>query len=394
MLPYLAKYLTGLWGPFRLLESHLVLSGIGTVLAAFLTWYLLPRTWHWLPRDRGRENAQEAAKAVGKPTGSGIIHTVIFVVVAVLVIPWGHPFFWNFMLAAISLALCSLFGYLDDRSQASWGRTKKGLLDLAVALLAALATYRGPVFHEIWVPFYKNATLGPAEPTLVFWLHLLISVSVLWICINTVNCSDGIDGLAGSLSLFGLFSMGVFLFGIVGHLKIAAYLQVPHNPSGAVWAIMLFTAIGALAGYLWHNAYPSAVLMGDGGSRFLGMLLGLSVIASGNPFMVLVAAPVLFINGGAGLLKIGMLKVLKRLGYNTKPPLRNFEQVRNPANFADAAEEAQQIALVRLLHTVRCPLHDHCRKKLGWSGMQVVMRFMLVQAFLTPVLLLILLKIR
>jgi phospho-N-acetylmuramoyl-pentapeptide-transferase len=148
---------------------------------------------------------------------------------------------------------------------------------------------------------------------------------------------------------------------------------------------LVFSAAGALAGYLWHNAEPSRMLMGDAGSRYLGLLLGIAVLVSGNPFLVLVVAPVVLLNGGTGLAKLALLRVFRRLGFETSQP---------PANGVGGAKGRGPLAIVRLLHKVRFPLHDHCRKSLGWSNAQVLMRFLLLQAFLTPLLLIFLLKIR
>jgi phospho-N-acetylmuramoyl-pentapeptide-transferase len=127
------------------------------------------------------------------------------------------------------------------------------------------------------------------------------------------------------------------------------------------------------------------MLMGDAGSRYLGLLLGIAVLVSGNPFLVLVVAPVALLNGGTGLAKLALLRVFRRLGFETSPL---------SADGVGGAKGRGPLAMARLLHKVRFPLHDHCRKNLGWSNGQVLMRFALLQAFLTPLLLILLLKIR
>jgi len=143
-------------------------------------------------------------------------------------------------------------------------------------------------------------------------------------------------------------------------VDISRYLLVPHYPEGADWALMSFAMVGSLAGYLWHNAYPSAVLMGDAGSRPIGFLLGMLVLAGGNPFLILVVAGVVLVNGATGLLKVALLRFFK----------------------------------VGIFRSVRYPLHDHVRQKNGWSSPQVLVRFMLLQAVVTPILLVMLFKVR
>jgi len=89
------------------------------------------------------------------------------------------------------------------------------------------------------------------------------------------------------------------------------------------------------------------------------------------------------VNGGTGLLKLIFLRMLRRIGFDVRPP-----------HTLKDGEAAGQHVIIRALHSVRFPFHDHCRKNLGWSNAQVLMRFTLLQAFLTPILFVILIKIR
>ena len=183
---------------------------------------------------------------------------------------------------------------------------------------------------------------------------------ILWISINTTNCTDGVDGLSGTLILLALVSLGIVFYFVLGHVKVAAYLLVPNITTGAKWAVMVFTLCGVLTGYLWHNAYPSKVLMGDAGSRALGFFIGVLVIISRNPFILLMTSGVILINGGTGILKVVMLRFFK----------------------------------IRIFKNIRFPLHDHMKKNLQWSPTQVLIRFVIVQILITIVILGILFKIR
>ena len=97
MLPFLAPYLTKIWGPFRLLESYIVLICLGSTCAALLSWLLLPRLWHLLPRDQGKPFVKDSKEAKGKPTGAGSILVVIVTIILALVLPptWRH---WSLVL--------------------------------------------------------------------------------------------------------------------------------------------------------------------------------------------------------------------------------------------------------------------------------------------------------
>jgi phospho-N-acetylmuramoyl-pentapeptide-transferase len=124
--------------------------------------------------------------------------------------------------------------------------------------------------------------------------------------------------------------------------------------------LIAFVMMGCLAGYLWYNAYPSAVLMGDAGSRPVGFTMGLLVMASGNPFLIFVVTGVVLVNGATGLLKVALLRFFK----------------------------------IGIFKKVRYPLHDHVRHNGDWSNTQVLVRFMLLQAIITPLLLVFLFKVR
>lgn len=388
MFPFLAQKLLTFWGPFRLLNSRLVLIMLGAFGCALLTWLLLPRLWDYMPHDRGKAFVKGSEKAKGKPTGAGFLTTLFFVFVAFFVM----PFYGEYILIDLCLFAIMLTGYLDDRSAADWGQLKKGLLDLGISLLASwvIAHWQGT---SIWLPFVKGSLPGGAI-ALPLWAFVIGGAALLWIMINVVNCSDGVDGVAGSLALYGLAAMAFLLYAFMGHEGVAQYLLLPHIQNGASWAILLSTAIGGLAAYLWYNASPSQVLMGDAGSRFYGLLLGIAVLVSGNPFFFLVAAPILFVNGGAGLLKLILLRTLKKFGWDTRPPLSSVVNPIHPENFASEEDAAKQHALVRFLHRYRFPVHDHCRKNLGWSDAQVLIRFMLLQTLLMPLFALIMIKLR
>lgn len=348
MLYLLGEWLQTLYGPFRLFTSSFFLAGVGTALAALLTWWLLPRFWDKLPRDRGRAHAVNAAQSKGKPVGAGALFIPIFMLFVLLFVP-PVPRIWE---SLVCVALATAVGFLDDKS-GGWSEYKLAAADLGVAFLASLILCQfEPV--RVWLPFIKEALDVPP------WLYVPFSTGLIWVSINATNCTDGVDGLSGSLSGLAFLYMGIVLYAVVGHVEIAKYLLVPHIQDGSAWGIFAFLMVGCLGGYLWHNAAPSAVLMGDAGSRPLGLLLGVLVMASGNPFLILIVAGVVLVNGATGLVKVALLRFFK----------------------------------IGIFKSIRFPLHDHVRHVHGWSNTHVFVRFLLMQALITPMLLLFLLKIR
>ena len=341
MLYYLASVLQRFFGPFRLLQSYAVLITVSLYAGFFITVFLLPKTYRFLPKDRGREFTINAEAAVGKPTGAGVIFISIFALLSFILVPLDV----TQIVMMVFTVLVMLTGYLDDRATRSWGEYFKGALDLALSLAASLALFylyfKGTIFY--WLPF--NSAQIAVHPA----VFLTVSTLILWVSINTTNCTDGVDGLSGTLVLLALVSLGIIFYFILGHSKISAYLLVPHLLDGAQWAVIIFALSGVLMGYLWHNAFPSKVLMGDAGSRALGFFIGICVIIAGNPFLLLMTSGMIMINGGTGLLKVALLRFFK----------------------------------IRILHSIRFPLHDHMRKNRSWSPTQVLLKFMIMQVLIT-----------
>lgn len=348
MLPWLGELLIPFFGPFRLLTSYLFMASMGTALAALATWALLPRLWNRLPRDGVRAFAVDAEHSRGKPVGAGLIFITIFIAVCLLVLPFR---LCNLEILAC-MALAMGVGFLDDKL-GGLSELQLGVADLVIAFLGALAfSELAPV--TVWLPLIKTTlSLSP-------WVFVPLATALIWLCINAANCTDGVDGLSGSLATLAFIYLGGILYVIVGHQDISRYLLVPHYPDGANWGVMAFVMVGCLAGYLWHNAHPSAVLMGDAGSRPMGFLIGLLVLATGNPFVVAVVAFMVLVDGATGLLKVALLRFFK----------------------------------IGIFRNVRYPLHDHVRKELGWSNTQVLVRFVLLQSIITPILLVLLFKVR
>ena len=373
MLHLLSPYLESFWGPFRLLRSHALLLAGGTFLSAFTVVFLLPRLWPLLPRDRGKAIlGKDGMKSAGKPTGAGLWVTLLVLPAALLAVPPSGP-----VLGLVGcLYAAMLSGYFDDRAETPWGQLKKGLLDAVVCLGAAYFVWSA-MGGAVWLPFVKGAW------TLPCWAYVPGMGFLLFVTMNATNCSDGVDGLAGSLSLISLVALAAFLYGVIGYRPMADYLLVPHNYLAVRWAILLMTAAGGFAGYLWWNAEPSKVLMGDAGSRFLGLLLGAGVLVTGNPALLLAFAPVVLVNGGGGMVKILLLRFFRKCGMEVRPPSVLPPEALGRRNI-----------VVRALQCVRFPLHDHCKKELKWSNAQVLMRFMLLQAFLMPLLFVLFVKIR
>lgn len=348
MLNWIYTTLGDAWGPLRLFNSFFFLSAIGFASCALLTWTLLPRLWSMLPTDRGRAFAVNADQSVGKPVSAGLIFVTIFCVASMVFVPLtAKP------LLTVPLMLAALIvGYLDDR-RGGFSEYQLAIMDAAVALGAALVIH-GLAPATIWLPGWKDTiTLAP-------WIAIPVAAGIIWLSINATNCSDGVDGVSGSLSATAIMLLGALLYAVIGNEVVASHLRIPVNRDGASWAIMAFLMVGCIAGYLWYNAPPSQVLMGDAGSRPIGLLIGMLVVATNNPLFLLLVGSMLLLNGATGLVKVALLRFFG----------------------------------LKVLSKVRFPLHDHCRKELGWSNSQVLVRFMLLHLGISALLVILALKVR
>lgn len=348
MLNWIYVALGQVWGPLRLFDSFFFLAATGFAATALATGFSLPRLWGRLPTDKGRAFAVDAEKSLGKPVSAGLIFVSIFCLAAVLFMPLtARPLLViPFILAAM------VVGHLDDK-RGGFSEYQLAVMDLVIAVGAAMVIY-GFRQTTIWLP-------GLTEPLILSpFLALPLATGVIWLAINATNCSDGVDGLSGSLAATAMMLLGALLYAVLGNDLVAAHLRIPFIPDGAYWAVMAFLMVGSIAGYLWYNAPPSQVLMGDAGSRPIGLMIGMLVVATHNPMFLVLVGSMLLLNGATGLVKVALMRFLG----------------------------------VKVLNGVRFPLHDHCRKELGWSNSQVLVRFMLLHLGLSALLVVLALKVR
>ncbi len=286
------------------------------------TLILLITVSKFLPKDGGRAFAVEGAKSAGKPRGAGIIFISVFVTISALFCPMSNEFGFYLLLVMVAM----MTGFLDDASKSPWGEYLKGALDLVVAILVTL------VFL-----FNNTSDLGLGLfgvsfhiPKVVFGI---LSTALIWMSINVTNCSDGVDGLSGCVSSVTL----------MGYFAVFSKLGVSEE-----FSPMILVLLSSIAAYLWFNATPSHLMMGDAGSRAIGLFIAITALKSGAPILYLLMALVLILDGGLGLLKVFLLRFLK----------------------------------IHILKNVRTPLHDQVRKVNGWSNTQCVFRFTIIQAFI------------
>ena len=304
-----------------------VCMAIGALFTFAITFFFINKFMDKLPADEGRDFAVEGKLSKGKPRGAGFIFVLCFILGVLL---FGSLFkMATGYMAEILIYLLLIFvemitGFLDDKADKPWGRVKKGLFDLGVSILLAI-TY-----------IYSNGTtinFLTYELNLPVWLMAVVIIFMCFLSINVTNCADGVDGLSSTLVITTLIS---FLIADVTFRQM----------HGFRYLLVFFVA--ALLGYLWYNAGPSILMMGDAGSRAMGIFIWITALKSGHMFLFIPFALVIILDGGYGLFKILVIKITKKKDFMSK---------------------------------LRAPLHDHVRKNLtvNWANNQCVTRFFIIQ---------------
>lgn len=275
-----------------------------------------------LPRDAGRAYAINGSKSVGKPRGAGMIFILTFTVTCALFVNLSA----ELIIYLILVLAAMLSGYLDDSASSPWGNLKKGLIDLAISVMATVTYlhYNPNTFDLAF--FGKTVTLNPI-------IYAILIIILIWVSINVTNCSDGVDGLCGTLSVVTLASVYV--------------LFKSFNIESAYRHTVLIMIV-CILGYLWFNASPSKLLMGDAGSRAIGIFIAFTFLKLHAPLLYIPMALVIILDGGLGLIKVSFMRFLH----------------------------------INLMKNLRTPIHDHMRKNKDWSDTQVVFRFTIVQIIL------------
>ena len=177
-------------------EFHSLLALAGIIFAFGVTVAATAKLQGALPKDHGREYAYDGAKSAGKPRGAGIIFVLAFAGAAALFAPMDA----ERIIYLILIVICMMTGFLDDASEKPWGELRKGFLDLCVAALTAM-TFLKYNPKTIELAFFQVQLAIPA------WLYALLIVILVWVSVNVTNCSDGVDGLSGTLTIISIMTI-------------------------------------------------------------------------------------------------------------------------------------------------------------------------------------------
>ena len=309
------------------------------------------------------------------PTMGGLI---ILAATFVPVLLWARLSNRYVLLAVAVTAWMGMIGFLDDYlklKQKREGKKNEGLVErykLAGQITCGLGL-------GVILLLFPVSTLPGASTTLPFFKYILVVPAVAWAAwmyipwvtfiltgfSNAVNLTDGLDGLAAGLMAIAVLTLGLFAY-VAGRVDTSAYLQIFYMRGAGELTVFCAAVVGACIGFLWYNAHPAQVFMGDTGALALGGALGSIAILLKSEFLLLIVGAVFVAETVSVILQRSVFKYRKkRFGL----------------------EYAQQHRVFK-----RAPLHHHFELS-GWPETQVVIRFWII-GILCAILALSTLKLR
>lgn len=329
----LYKLLYGLheyYFPFNVFRYITFRSALAALTALLFTLWLGPRIIEWLRslsltqtiRDDGPERHKSKQ---GTPTMGGIM---IIGSTAAGVLLWGELSNIYVLVMLGSLLLFGGIGLWDDWIKVSMknpkgmrSRTKFALqigCALGIGLFLLYFNPSDPYPEMLSVPFFKKWLIN------LGWFYLPFIVLVIVGSSNAVNLTDGMDGLAIGLVAIATLANGALVY-ISGHKGLAQYLQVLFLPNTGELAVFCGAMFGAALGFLWYNAHPADVFMGDVGSLGLGGALGTLAVISKHEIVLAVVGGVFVAETLSVMIQVGSYKLTGKRVFRMAPLHHHFE---------------------------------------------------------------------
>ena len=333
-------------------------AAVTALLVAFIVGPAIIRRLSAMAQQVVREGTPDTHKAKGTtPTMGGLI---ILAAVFIATLLWGrltNAYVWLALLVTLWMGG---IGFLDDYlklKQKREGKKNEGLVEryklagqVSIGVLLGLILWLAPPSQlpgaSTTLPFFKYVLVVPAAAWLA-WLYVPWVAFILTGTSNAVNLADGLDGLAAGLSAIALSVFVLFAY-VMGRVDTSAYLQLYYLRGAGELAIYCIALVSACIGFLWFNAHPAQVFMGDTGALALGGAIGAVAL-------LLKSELILAIVGGVFAAETVSV-ILQRVAFKYRK--RKY-----------GLEYAQQHRIFK-----RAPLHHHFELS-GWTETQVVFRF-------------------
>lgn len=333
------------------LFRYITFRGGGALMTSLIICFIIgPRLIRWLRRKQGegqpiRDDGPEThLLKKGTPTMGGLMMLIAVIISTVLWMDLTNGYTWIVLLVVTGFGL---IGFADDYLKLTKRNTKgvPGKLRLLIQFILAglavggiMALEPSNLSNGLAVPLFKDFLLDLGSFFIIFGMLVIVGSS------NAVNLTDGLDGLATVPVMIVAMSFAIISY-LVGHFKFADYLQLHHVPGSGELAIFCAALGGACLGFLWFNAPPAQVFMGDTGSLALGSALGSVAVITKHELVLAIIG---------GLFVVETVSVIIQV-----------------ASFKLTGKRVFKMA----------PLHHHF-EKLGWSEPTVVIRFWIIACIL------------
>jgi phospho-N-acetylmuramoyl-pentapeptide-transferase len=348
--------------PFRLINYISLRAGAAAVTALLMAFIVGPAIIRRLRamsmHQVVREGTPETHKVKGAtPTMGGLI---ILAAIVVAVLLWGRLTNAYVLLALLVTLWMGGIGFLDDYlklKQRREGKKNEGLVEryklagqISIGVIFGLILWLTPPSQlpgaSTTLPFFKYMLIVPAATWLSFiyvpWVAFILTAAS-----NAVNLTDGLDGLAAGLAAIALSVFVLFAY-VMGRIDTSAYLQLYYLRGAGELAVFCTAVVSACIGFLWFNAHPAQVIMGDTGALALGGAIGAVAILLKQELILPIVGGVFVVETLSVILQRSVFKFRKR---------------------KYGLEYAQQHRVFK-----RAPLHHHFELS-GWTETQVVFRF-------------------
>jgi phospho-N-acetylmuramoyl-pentapeptide-transferase len=262
----------------------------------------------------------------GTPTMGGILLIGSIVISTLLWAKPENPFVWLVLFSAVFLGG---IGFYDDwlkvtkKSSDGISSRLKFTLQCLLAGIFTLFFLTNPKLsataQQLFIPFLKEPLLlGMGVLTFIFYLLVIVGTS------NAVNLTDGLDGLATGCTATVAATYAVLVY-VAGNIKTATYLQVPFVPYAGELAVLCVALLGACLGFLWWNAHPARVFMGDTGSLAIGGMLGAVAICCKQELLLVIVGGVFVMEAMSVILQVASFKTTGRRIFKMSPIHHHFE---------------------------------------------------------------------
>jgi phospho-N-acetylmuramoyl-pentapeptide-transferase len=333
------------FSPFRVIQYATVRTAFASLTSLFLCIFMGPWVIRKLREMQIGQHIREdgprshMAKA-GTPTMGGILIVISIFVPTLLWANLTNPYVWIALLGLVSFGA---IGFWDDytkvRRMQNLGLTmrQKFLWQIVAALLIGFILLglhaRGLYSTTLNVPFVKNfkpdllihsLAGNPITYPLAFVLFYAFMALILVGSTNAVNLTDGLDGLAIGLMIIAAGAMTVLAY-ITGHARFAEYLGLARLPGAAELTIFCGALTGASIGFLWYNAHPAEVFMGDVGSLALGGSMGTVAILVKQELLLPFIGGVFVVEAVSVILQVGSYKLRGKRIFKMAPVHHHFE---------------------------------------------------------------------